>query len=310
MSTEQVLFDVVGPRAQRRVRLATAASVLFLLGVLGLAYWQFYRSGQLAPSRWATLYEPSTIRYMVRALGHTAWAALGAGAIALPLGLALAMGRLSRVRLVRWPATAVIEVFRAVPVLLVIYIFTSALPQYGINPDVYWKLVVPIGLCAAAVIAEVIRAGVLSIPRGQSEAAASLGFPDSLAFRLVVLPQAVRVIVPSLVAQAVIVVKDTTFGYVVSYGELMQSGRVLVATTGDLVQTYLVITIVYIAVNIVISRVAQRLDRVLARRRAGGGRRYLSVLPARGFGSGRGTPPGGSLDRGSEARAAAGTGRR
>ncbi|WP_127573799.1 amino acid ABC transporter permease [Georgenia faecalis] len=281
MRTEQALFDTVGPRAQRRVRIITVLSVLFLLGVFALAYWQFYRSGQLAPSKWAWLYDPATLRYMVRALGHTAWAALGAGAIALPLGLVLALGRLSASRLLRWPSTAVIEVFRAVPVLLVIYIFTSALPQYGVNPEVYWKLVIPVGLCAAAIIAEVIRAGILAIPRGQSDAAASIGMTPSLAFRLVVLPQAVRVIIPSLVAQAVIVVKDTTFGYVVSYGELMQSGRVLVATTGDLVQTYLVITVVYILVNMVISRVAQRLDIVLARRRAGNGSRFVTLFPAR-----------------------------
>jgi glutamate transport system permease protein len=289
MRTEQVLFDTVGPRAQRRVRIITALSVVALLAVVGVAYWQFYRSGQLAPSRWAELYEPTTVRYMVRALGFTAWAALGAGAIALPLGLLLAIGRLSGTALVRWPATAAIEIFRAVPVLLIIYIFTSALPQYGVNPEVYWKLVIPVGLCAAAVIAEVVRAGVLAIPRGQSDAAASIGLTESATFRLVVLPQAIRVIIPSLVAQAVIVVKDTTFGYVVSYGELMQSGRVLVATTGDLVQTYLVITVVYIVVNMAISRFAQRLDRVLAARRSGTGGRFLSLLPARPF-AGRRAP--------------------
>ncbi|UNX55302.1 amino acid ABC transporter permease [Georgenia sp. TF02-10] len=289
--TEAALFDAVGPRAQRRIRVFTVLSVLVLLGLLALAYWQFYRSGQLAPSRWATLYQPSTIGYFVRALGHTGWAALAAGALALPLGLLLAVGRLSRRWLLRWPATAVIEVFRAVPVLLIIYIFTSALPQYGINPEVFWKLVIPIGLCAAAVIAEVIRAGVLALPRGQSDAAAAIGLTGGQAFRIVVLPQAIRMIVPSLVAQAVIVVKDTTFGYVVSYNELMQSGRVLVATTGDLVQTYLVITVVYILVNIAISRAAQRLDAVLAARRTGTRRRFLPIFPARAAaGAGVGAP--------------------
>lgn len=254
------LFDAQGPRGQALVRILTAVSVLFVVGVAALVYWQLYRTGQLAPSKWRELAQPATIRYLGRALGNTALAALGAAAIGLPLGLLLALGRISRRRWLSWPATGVIELFRAVPVLLVIYVFMFALPQYGISLSIYLKLVIPIGLCAAAVLAEVFRAGVLAVPRGQTEAGLAVGLRDGIVMRLVVFPQALRMVVPALVAQAVVVVKDTAFGYVVSYPELMQSGRVLVATTNDLVQTYVVITVIYVIVNILISLLAQWLE--------------------------------------------------
>lgn len=274
MSTH-AMFDTGGPRARRRVLIATVLSVVGLAGLAGLVYYQFYSAGQLKPSQWQTFVQPGNLAYLARALRGTAAAAAGAGAIALPLGLLLAVGRLSRLAVLRVPATAVIEFFRAVPVLLVIYVFLFALPQYGVNPSTYWKLVIPIGLCAAAVLAEVFRAGVLAVPRGQEEAGLSVGLTKGQAFRIVVFPQALRMIVPALVAQVVVVVKDTAFGWVVSYPELMQSGRVLVANTGDLVQTYLVITLIYVVINVLISAFAHYLDRVLGRARTG---RRVSVL--------------------------------
>ena len=271
MSMQHALFDTAGPKARVRVRVFTALSIVALLAIIGLAYWQLYLSGALAPSKWMPFSQPAIQAYFAGALGRTALAALGAGAIAVPLGLLLELGRLSPVAVLRWPATAFIEFFRAIPVLLVIYAFMFALPSYGINPSEYLKLVIPVGLCTSAVIAEVFRAGVLSIPRGQNEAGLSVGLTGGQSFRLVVFPQALRVVVPALVAQAVIVVKDTAFGYVVSYPELLQSGRVLIANTGDLVQTYLVVTAVYIVVNMLISAAARALDRRLARTRSGRG---------------------------------------
>ncbi|MFT4218255.1 MAG: amino acid ABC transporter permease [Micropruina sp.] len=281
MSMQHALFDTAGPKARARVRIFTVISVLILLAIIGLAYWQLYLSGALAPSKWLPFTQPAIQSYFAGALGRTALAALGAAVIAVPLGLVLALGRLSPVALFRWPATAFIEFFRAIPVLLVIYAFMFALPSYGINPSEYWKLVIPVGLCTAAVIAEVFRAGVLALPRGQTEAGLSVGLTPGQTFRLVVFPQALRVVIPALVAQAVIVVKDTAFGYVVSYPELQQSARVLVANTRNLVQTYLVVTVIYIVINLLISRVAVWMDRKLATRRAGK-TKFVSLTTGRG----------------------------
>ncbi|WP_313558454.1 amino acid ABC transporter permease [Miniimonas arenae] len=264
------LFDTQGPRGRATVRIVTMLSVVAAFALAALVYWQLYRTGQLAPSKWRTFTQPGTLRYFADALRNTALAALGAAAIGLPLGLVLALGRLSRRRWLRLPSTAVIELFRAVPVLLVIYVFMFALPAYGIRLSIYAKLVIPIGLCAAAVLAEVFRAGVLAVPRGQTEAGLAVGLREGLVMRIVVFPQALRMVVPALVAQSVVVVKDTAFGYVVSYPELMQSGKVLVANTNDLIQTYLVITLVYVVVNVLISAFAQRLERRMNRARGMG----------------------------------------
>jgi ABC-type amino acid transport system permease subunit len=122
-------------------------------------------------------------------------------------------------------------------------------------------LTLPIGLSTAAVVAEVYRAGVLAVPRGQTDAARSLGLTDTQVFFHIVFPQAVRYIVPALVAQLVIVVKDTTFGYVVTYGELMQNAKVLIANYQALVPVYLVVAALYCLVNYAISRASKRLAR-------------------------------------------------
>jgi ABC-type amino acid transport system permease subunit len=109
----------------------------------------------------------------------------------------------------------------------------------------------------------VYRAGVLAVPRGQAEAAASLALGRWQVFFYVVFPQALRYVVPSLVAQLVIVVKDTTFGYVVTYGELMQNAKVLIANYNSLVPVYLMVAVIYCLINFAISRVSL----VLAQRR-------------------------------------------
>lgn len=254
------IFDTPGPKGRRRIAIVTALSLIGLAVLVGYGVYLFWVNNQLAPQKWVNFTQWPTQRFLLKALGNTLLAATGAAAIALPLGFVLAIGRLNRHRLIRWPAVFVIEMFRAIPLLLIIYIFFIALPGYGINPDLFWKLVIPIGLCAGATIAEVLRAGVLAVPAGQSEAGRAVGLRDAQIMRIILMPQAVRMMVPSLIAQIVILLKDTTLGYVVSYGELQDSARVLVASTGNLIQTYLVVTIIYIVINVAISRFARRLD--------------------------------------------------
>ncbi len=182
-----------------------------------------------------------------------------AAVIALTLGLVLLVGRLARPRLVRWPSVAVIEFLRGTPTLLLIYVCFLVLPQAGIKLSTYWMLTLPISLSTAAVVAEVYRAGVLAVPRGQTDAARSLGMTEAQVFFFIVFPQALRYIIPALVAQLVIVVKDTTFGYVVTYGELTQNAKVLIANYHSLVPVYLVVAALYCLVNYAISRASKRL---------------------------------------------------
>lgn len=260
------IFDTPGPRARRNIFIVTVLSLIALAALIGYGVYLFWANNQLAPEKWINFTQWPTQRYLLKALGHTLLAAAGSAAIAIPLGFVLAIGRLSPRRWVRWPAVFIIEMFRAIPLLLIIYIFLIALPKYGINPDLFWKLVIPIGLCAGATIAEVLRAGVLAVPAGQNEAAEAIGLRDGAIMRMILMPQAIRMVVPSLVAQIVILLKDTTLGYVVSYGELQHSARVLVASTNNLIQTYLVVTLIYIVINVAISRFARYLDERRARR--------------------------------------------
>ena len=256
---EEIMFG--DPRLQARAvtraaSVVTAAAVLLLVAGIG---FRFHTAGQLEPRFWEFFAWPTTWSFLARGLLGTLASAAMAGVIALALGLVLMVGRLARLRLVRWPSIAAIEFLRGTPTLLLIYVCFLVLPQVGIKLSTYWMLTLPIALSTAAVVAEVYRAGVLAVPRGQTDAARSLGLTEAQGFFLVVFPQALRYIVPALVAQLVIVVKDTTFGYVVTYGELMQNAKVLIANYHALVPVYLVVAALYCLVNYAISRASKRL---------------------------------------------------
>lgn len=260
-SLEDVLFRTPGPRAQALQRLGSVLAAAALLVLAAAVVSGFQSAGQLEPRLWQLFAAPSTWAFLAEGLRGTLASAAMAAVIALGLGLVLLLGRLSRLALVRWPSIALIEFLRGTPTLLLIYVCFLLLPQVGIRLSTYWMLTLPVGLSTAAVVAEVYRAGVLAVPRGQTDAARSLGMTEAQVFFHVVFPQALRYIVPALVAQLVIVVKDTTFGYVVTYGELMQNARVLIANHNTLVPVYLVVALLYCLVNYAISRASRRLGR-------------------------------------------------
>jgi glutamate transport system permease protein len=258
---EDILFGDPNPKAQvitRTVSLTVAATLLVLAA--GIVY-RFQAAGQFEGRLWEFFTWKTTWAFLAEGLLGTMASAAAAAVIALALGLVLLVGRLSRLRLVRWPAVAVIEFLRGVPTLLLIYVCFLVLPSAGIKLSSYWMLTLPVGLSTAAVVAEVYRAGVLAVPRGQTHAARALGLNEARVFGHVVFPQALRYIVPALVAQLVIVVKDTTFGYVVTYGELLQNARVLIANYHSLVPVYLAVAVLYCSVNYAISRASRRLGR-------------------------------------------------
>jgi glutamate transport system permease protein len=260
VSVSRVLFDEPGPRGRARIRLFTVLGLVVLAGLLALALYQFGRSGQLGRSRWLPFIQPDYLRFLGQGLVGTLVATAIAAAISFPLGVVLALGRLSRARPVRWASTAYVELFRGIPLLLLIYAFLLALPRFGINLPLLWKLVVPIVLVNVAVLAEIFRAGVNAVDRGQFEAGVALGMRDGAVMRVVVLPQAVRLVVPTLVTQLVALLKDSTLGYVVSYPELMKQGNNLTVYTHLLVQTYLVVAAIYVVVNFALSRLASWLE--------------------------------------------------
>ena len=264
-SSSAFLYDVPGPRARRRILVGSVVSVLLLGGLLALAVVEFASHGQLDADRWAPFTQWPIWDYLLVGLWGTLRAAALVAVLGGALGVLLALGRLSPLRLVRVPVTAFIETARTVPVLLLIYLMLFGLPRYGINLPVLWKLVVPLTVANSAAIAEIVRAGVLSLPRGQTEAALSLGMRRLQAMRHVVLPQALRAVTPSLVTQLVSLIKDTSLGYVVAFTELLYRAQVLSAYNRLLVQTFLVVALVYLVCNGSLSYLASRL-RTRARR--------------------------------------------
>ncbi|WP_294259888.1 amino acid ABC transporter permease [uncultured Comamonas sp.] len=260
-SLEEILFAAPGPQARAVTRAMSPIAAAALLVLAVAVAVRFHSAGQLEAPYWEFFAWSTTWRFLAEGLLGTLASSAMAALISLALGLLLLAGRLSRLSLLRWPSIAAIEFLRGTPTLLLIYVCFLVLPSIGIRLSTYWMLTLPIGLSTAAVVAEVYRAGVLAVPRGQTDAARSLGLSEAQVFFFVVFPQALRYIVPALVAQLVIVVKDTTFGYVVTYGELMQNAKVLIANYHSLVPVYLVVAALYCLVNYAISRASHRLGR-------------------------------------------------
>ena len=262
-SAEEALFENPDTRTRTFIRIGTIIAALALLGLIAAIVLRFYHAGQLQSRYWEFFGWFTTWKFLFSGLVGTLASAGMAGMIALTVGLVFMAGRLSKVGPIRWVAVALIEFFRGVPSLLLIYFCFLVLPPLGFKMSSYWMVTLPIGLNTAAVVAEVYRSGVLAVPRGQSEAAASLALNGWQVFFDVVFPQAIRYVVPSLLAQLVIVVKDTTFGYVVTYGELMQNAKVLVANYNSLVPVYLVVAVIYCGLNYALSKASRALNRRL-----------------------------------------------
>ena len=180
------------------------------------------------------------------------------------LGMLLMLGRTSHFRVLSAVCAVLTNVLRGVPSLLFIYFFFFAMPNLGIKMPAFWMLCIPVTLAASGVLAEVFRAGVNAVPRGQTEAGLSIGLTRWKVKTKIVLPQAIRFVIPSLISQLVVVVKDTALAYVVSYPDLMQNAQVLRTNYDALVSTFLVVALIYIVINYLINKLA-----VLVSRRTG-----------------------------------------
>jgi glutamate transport system permease protein len=266
MTTVTAYGDPLGPRGRRRALIASIVGGLVLLGLVALAVGKFAAAGQLDKERWEELLTTDGAQAFWRGLRATLKAAAAAVALSVTVGTIMALGRLSRRRVVRLLAGIYVQVFRALPSLLLILFGFFGLPALGVDVSKYWALVIGLTLYNSAIFAEVIRAGVLSLPRGQAEAAYAVGMTRGQAQRLVVLPQAVSRMLPSLVAQGVVVLKDTSYGFVIGYEELLRTGQFAGESTASLLQAYLIVAIIYIAVCFSLSQLARWLEGRQSRR--------------------------------------------
>ena len=267
-SIRDVLYEKPGPKTQKYIMLATAVSSVLLAALLFVIFRQFYITGQLDTKYWSFFTKYTTWRFIGLGLAGTIKVALTAGMMAFAAGLVLMLGRISDMKILRGISTALIEFSRGVPTLLFIYFFFLIAPQFGLKLPAFWKISIPVAISASGVVAEVLRSGVNAVPKGQTEAALSLGMSRGSVFFKIVFPQALRYVIPALIAELVIVLKDTTFAYVVSYADLMQNARVLISNYDALLSVYLITAIIYIAINFILNKVSVAIAR----------RRNVSVL--------------------------------
>jgi glutamate transport system permease protein len=275
--TASVLYDQPGRRGRRRIAIASAAVGVVLAGVVLWIVWRFYDAGQLDGRRWSIIWESR--QYLWGGLLVTVRLAAVAVVLATAVGLALGLGRTAQRAWIRWPVSVWVQFFRAVPLLALIIFAYIALPKYGVRLSPFWSVVSGLVLYNSAALGEVFKAGILTLDRGQREAAASVGLRYWPTMRLVVLPQAIRCMLPTYVSQVVTIVKDTSLGFVVSAEELLRRARAIGEFDNAAVVTALVAAALpYLAINVTLSYVARRLER----RQARPGRPVVAGAPAAG----------------------------
>jgi len=274
-----VLYDVPGPRARRRTLIGSLVALVLLGLLLLVVVRRLADKGQFEADLYRPfLEEPDLYRRLGEGLRNTLKAA-GYGLVLASLtGILLAFGRLAHLRLVRLPAVLVIEFFRATPLLLLIFAFFLAPPiLFDVDVPALWALVLGLTLYNGAVIAEIVRAGILSLPSGQTEAALAIGLTRGQTMRTILLPQAVRIMLPALISQLVVLLKDTSLGFIVGFEELLRVGGQLRQFLDNPIQMYVAVALIYIVINITLGRVAS----------------WLEGRQRQRFGAVVGTPPGG-----------------
>lgn len=254
-SIRDALYEAPGPKTKKYIMAATVVSLAVLAALLFVVIRQFYVTGQLDPKYWVFFTRYSTWKFLGRGLAGTLKVAVAAGLMTFVAGLLMMLGRISS-RLLRGLSTVLIEFSRGVPTLLFIYFFFLVAPQLGLKLPAFWKIALPVAISASGVVAEVLRSGVNAVPKGQTEAALSLGMREGSVFFKIVFPQALRYVVPALISELVIVLKDTTFAYVVNYADLMQNARVLISNYDALLPVYLVVAMIYIIINYILNRIS------------------------------------------------------
>lgn len=262
-----VLYDVPGPKARRVSLIGSVVGSVLIVGLLAWIISTLAQQGIFEGRRWAIFTRADVWSLLGNGLGATLSAAAVAAVIAFPLGLLLCLLRISDVAAIRIPIRIVLEFLRGMPVVLMMFF---VLLVFGTNQFI--AVVAGLVLYNAAVFAEIIRAGIQSLPKGQREAGLTVGLTSFQSRMIIELPQAVRRMMPSLVAQLVVLLKDTSLGYIVAYGELLRAVQVMADFLGTqfLFPVFFVAAAIYIAINICVSRIAIWIERRGTKKAAGG----------------------------------------
>jgi glutamate transport system permease protein len=264
-----VLFDAPGPRARLRNNVITLVAALILLGIVFAIVARLNEADQFQGKLWEPFLDGEVwTEFILPGLVGTLKVTVIAAVLAMLFGIVFGLGRLSDHWWVRWPSAAIVEGFRAIPLLLLIFFIFSGPPTIanGLNrefPEVtaFTAVVIGLTLYNGSVLAEIVRAGINAVPKGQSEAAYAVGLRKGGVMRLVLLPQATTAMLPAIVSQMVVLLKDSALGWIVAYEDLLNAGfRVVGANYGNLIPAAIVITLIYIALNMALGYLAQWLE--------------------------------------------------
>ncbi|MEU1691173.1 amino acid ABC transporter permease [Streptomyces hirsutus] len=299
-----VLYDAPGPRAKRRNVIFSVVFVVLLALLLWWVYLTMDEKGQLEWALWKPFTESAAwTTYLLPGLVDTLKAAGLAMVMALPLGAVLGIARMSDHRWVRGSAGAVVEFFRAIPVLLLMLFaneFFARSTDVSTADRPMYAVITGLVLYNASVLAEVVRAGILALPKGQTEAAQAIGLRKGQTMSSILLPQAVTVMLPAIVTQLVVIVKDTALGGVMlGFTELLNARGTLAANYANVVQSFIVVAIIFIVLNYLITSFASWLEARLRRsKRSTGavlGPDDIDDLNAAEVGGTHGTGAGGTI---------------
>lgn len=272
-----VLFDAPGPKARRNIMISNLVTLLAVAVVVVLVLMKLDEQNQLNPNLWLRAVDGNAwSNYYLPGLQFTLQASGIAVITSLVFGLLFGFLRLAPVAPLRWFASVVVEFFRAVPVLVMMvflyFFFARVVAGNGaMSPQdaPYYAVIVGLTLYNGAVIAELVRSGVKSLPKGQREAAAAIGMTSNQSLRLVEVPQALTAMLPSLLSQFVVIIKDSALGYLIGFYELLQYSRQLGSGQGNMLQSLVVAAVVFIIINFILTWVATLLSRRLSSRTSG-----------------------------------------
>ena len=268
-----ILYDHPGPKTRARHRLYTIVAAVAFLALLAGLVWRMQSRGQFEYERWEPFLTPKYIEALiVDGLWNTVQMAFLSVLFAIVFGLVFGIGKLSDHAWIRWPSWLVVEFFRAVPVLLLmVFIFYV----YGVGDGFgsYWSVVFALTLYNGSVLAEVFRAGINAVPKGQAEAAYAIGMRKTQVMNLVLLPQAVRIMLPAIISQMVVALKDTSLGaYIIAPGLTKVGEQIDDEFRVTTLQTALVLAMLYILTNLVLTWLA-----TLAQRKLVGEKKAIDV---------------------------------
>ncbi len=259
-----VLFDVPGPRARTRNTAASVVTVAVLVALLAFVVYRLAATGQFEGRVWEwALYENVQLA-ILDGLVNTLRAFAAGSVLALLFGAVFALGRLADRAWLRSVSTWIVELFRAVPLVVLMFLFYFGLPSAGVTVSTFTAVVLGLTLYNGSVLAEIFRAGVQAVPRGQSEAAYALGMRKGAVMRYILLPQAVRSMLPSIVSQLVVLLKDSALGFLILYPELLFQAQFLGSNAAlgyPLIPVAMVVAAIYIVLCLLLSALASWVER-------------------------------------------------